>query len=76
MLFRIDGLCSLSLKKLLLCGLMISAAVWEYRRRGNVLAEVGWYLHAAGQTEGRGDGGEDGDDHVDDQLPGFFLAFL
>jgi len=33
-------------------------------------------LQAAGQTEGRGDGGEDGDDHVDDQLPGLFLAFL
>ena len=63
-------------KKLLLCGLMISAAVWEYRRRGNVLAEVGWYLQAAGQAEGRGDGGEDGDDHVDDKLPGLFLAFL
>ena len=63
-------------KKLLLCGLMISAAVWEYQRRGKDLAEVGWYLQAAGQTEGRGDGGEDGDDHVDDHLPGFFLAFL
>lgn len=38
LLFRIDGLCSLSLKKLLLCGLMISAAVWEYQRRGKDLA--------------------------------------
>ena len=32
-------------------------------------------LHAAGQTEGRGDGAEDGDNHVDDQLPGLFLVF-
>ena len=32
-------------------------------------------LHAACQTEGRGEGGEDGDNHVDDQLPGFFLVF-
>ena len=63
-------------KKLLLCGLMISAAVWEYRRRGKDLFGVVRFLHAAGQAEGRGDGGEDGDDHVDDHLPGFFLAFL
>jgi hypothetical protein len=33
------------------------------------------FLHAACQTEGGGDGGEDGDNHVDDQLPGFFLVF-
>ncbi len=34
-----------------------------------------WQLHAAGQTEDSGDGGEDGDNHVDDHLPGFFLVF-
>lgn len=33
-----------------------------------------FFLHAACQPEGGGDGGEDGDYHVDDHLPGFFLA--
>lgn len=31
--------------------------------------------HAAGQTEGRGDGGENRDYHVDNYFPSFFLVF-
>ena len=40
------------------------------------LALAVYFPHATRHSEGCCDGGEDGDNHVDDHLPGFFLAFL
>ena len=40
------------------------------------LALAVYFSHATGHSELCCDGGEDGDNHVVDHLPGFFLAFL
>ena len=40
------------------------------------LALAVYFSHATRHSERCCDGGENGDNHVDDHLPGFFLAFL
>ena len=47
---------------------------WLKDGRGDLSVLLRSPAHAAGQTEGRCDGGEDGDYHVDNHFPSFFFV--
>lgn len=51
-----------------------SHSVVSGRERGEKVVAL-LASHATGQSKRRGDGGEDGDNHVDDHLPGFCFIF-